>query len=282
MFTRGLPDSCRRSITLTAPMTRTCPRCQAAKKLSPFAKDPLDQLDYPSRVLRSGSTSIAHLLRQRPPSCRSGRVDLQVAARHTVECVDLDAPPRTTPSTKPFMRRIAVPAVDRSLATATMAFVCLCPAPHAPRRRRREAGRRTHPAGAVRPRPPRLAGKHQLKLGQRTRPRRQDIPFWSLHRGPQPGLNTTFRQTLGQRRNSIYVGTGNNYSVPQAVGTCFANNRNNPYSNASNDYFNSVVSLDLTTGAVKWATPTLYYDVSNDACGSPSGQGACPSPEGPD
>ena len=83
-------------------------------------------------------------------------------------------------------------------------------------------------------------------------------------------------------RNSIYVGTGNNYSVPQAVETCFANNQNNPYCNGSNDYFDSVVSLDLTTGAIKWATPTLYYDVSNDACGSPSGQGACPSPEGPD
>ena len=84
-------------------------------------------------------------------------------------------------------------------------------------------------------------------------------------------------------RNSVYVGTGNNYSVPQAVKTCFANNPNNPDCNASDDYFDSVVALDLTTGAIKWATPTMYYDVSNDTCAnSPSGQGNCPSPQGPD
>ena len=65
-------------------------------------------------------------------------------------------------------------------------------------------------------------------------------------------------------RNSIYVGTGNNYSVPQAVKTCFANNQNNPYCNASNDYFDSVVALDLTTGQIKWATHAWYYDVSTD------------------
>ena len=70
------------------------------------------------------------------------------------------------------------------------------------------------------------------------------------------------------------MGTGNNYSVPQAVKTCFANNQNNPDCNASNDYFDSVVSLDLTTGAIKWATPTLYYDVSTTACDDyPPGHG---------
>jgi polyvinyl alcohol dehydrogenase (cytochrome) len=84
-------------------------------------------------------------------------------------------------------------------------------------------------------------------------------------------------------RNSIYVGTGNNYSVPQAVATCFANNQNNPYCAASNDYFDSVVALDLTTGAVKWATPTWYYDAWNVTCNQVGpGVGNCPSPEGPD
>ena len=62
------------------------------------------------------------------------------------------------------------------------------------------------------------------------------------------------------------MGAGNNYSVPQAVKTCFANNQNNPYCAASNDYFNSVVSLDLTTGRIKWATPALNYDASTTAC----------------
>ncbi len=83
-------------------------------------------------------------------------------------------------------------------------------------------------------------------------------------------------------RNSIYVGTGNNYSAPQAVKTCFANNQNNPNCAASNDYFDSVVALDLTTGQIKWATRAWYYDVSTAACNYyPAGSGNCPSPEGP-
>jgi polyvinyl alcohol dehydrogenase (cytochrome) len=67
-------------------------------------------------------------------------------------------------------------------------------------------------------------------------------------------------------RNSVYVGTGNNFSVPQMVETCFANNQNNPNCAASDDYFDSVVALDLTTGQVKWATPALYYDAWNVSC----------------
>ena len=67
-------------------------------------------------------------------------------------------------------------------------------------------------------------------------------------------------------RNSVYVGTGNNYSVPQAVKTCFANNQNNPNCNASDDYFDSVVALDLATGKIKWATRTFNYDASTTAC----------------
>ena len=84
-------------------------------------------------------------------------------------------------------------------------------------------------------------------------------------------------------RNLIYVGTGNNFTVPQVVETCFANNQNNPNCAASNDYFDFIVALDLATGRIKWATHTLYYDVSNDTCrNEPAGVGGCPSPLGPD
>ena len=38
---------------------------------------------------------------------------------------------------------------------------------------------------------------------------------------------------------------GNNFSVPKAVKTCFANNQNDPDCAASEDYFDSVISLDL-------------------------------------
>ena len=85
-------------------------------------------------------------------------------------------------------------------------------------------------------------------------------------------------------RNYVYVGTGNNFSVPQIVETCFFNNSSNPSCAASNDYFDSVVALDLTRGEVKWATFASYYDVWNTSCagGGAPGVGNCPSPEGLD
>jgi polyvinyl alcohol dehydrogenase (cytochrome) len=84
-------------------------------------------------------------------------------------------------------------------------------------------------------------------------------------------------------RSSIYVGTGNNFSVPGYVKTCFQNNQNNPLCADSNDLFDSVLALDLTTGAIKWATRGWNYDDWNVACiFNPAGTGNCPSPEGPD
>ena len=84
-------------------------------------------------------------------------------------------------------------------------------------------------------------------------------------------------------RNSVYVGVGNNFSVPQAVEACFANNQNDPDCAASNDYFNSDVALDLTTGQVKWSARGLNYDAWNIACvKDAAGVGNCPSPKGPD
>jgi polyvinyl alcohol dehydrogenase (cytochrome) len=84
-------------------------------------------------------------------------------------------------------------------------------------------------------------------------------------------------------RNSVYVGTGNNFSVPQSVKDCFANNMNNPNCTASNDYFDAVIALDLKTGAIKWANRAMYYDTWNVSCiFAPAGAGNCPKPEGPD
>jgi polyvinyl alcohol dehydrogenase (cytochrome) len=95
------------------------------------------------------------------------------------------------------------------------------------------------------------------------------------------------------KRNSLYVGTGNNYSVPTSVQACFAANNNNPNCTDPADYFDSVVALDLDTGAIKWAKRGLYYDAWNVSCietiGPPPdftigpGPGPnCPTPAGPD
>jgi len=69
--------------------------------------------------------------------------------------------------------------------------------------------------------------------------------------------------TIDPRTNSIYVVTGDSYSEPAA-----------PTSDA-------VLSLDMATGAIKWANQFLAGDAWNLACGS-AVPANCPANEGPD
>ena len=78
------------------------------------------------------------------------------------------------------------------------------------------------------------------------------------------------------KRNALYVGTGNNYSVPPAVETCFTNNPNNKFCTDSFDYFDAVVALDLKTGAIKWANRAMAYDAWNVNCIISKPTGAVP------
>jgi polyvinyl alcohol dehydrogenase (cytochrome) len=89
------------------------------------------------------------------------------------------------------------------------------------------------------------------------------------------------------KRGSIYVGTGNNYWTPQDVQTCITNAKANhqPDSvcngvdNYAQDYFDSIMALDLNTGAIKWTTRVQGYDDGNGGCPNlPS----CPDPNGTD
>jgi polyvinyl alcohol dehydrogenase (cytochrome) len=96
---------------------------------------------------------------------------------------------------------------------------------------------------------------------------------------------------IDTKRNAVYVGTGNNYSVPIAVETCFAANNNNPNCTDPADYFDSVVALDLDTGKIKWAKRAMFYDAWNVSCietitppatFGPGPGPNCPVPAGPD
>jgi polyvinyl alcohol dehydrogenase (cytochrome) len=96
---------------------------------------------------------------------------------------------------------------------------------------------------------------------------------------------------IDPKRNSVYVGTGNNYSVPITVESCFAQNNNNPNCTDPKDFFDSIVALDLDTGKIKWAHRAMFYDAWNVNCieiiTPPStiapGPGPnCPVPPGPD
>ncbi len=87
-------------------------------------------------------------------------------------------------------------------------------------------------------------------------------------------------------RDSLYIGTGNNYTVPATVLACEqqAIAANNPQANctAPDDHFDTAMALDLTTGAIKWATGLESYDAWTVACLFPPPGVNCPAPHGPD
>jgi polyvinyl alcohol dehydrogenase (cytochrome) len=59
-------------------------------------------------------------------------------------------------------------------------------------------------------------------------------------------------------RGLLYVGTGNNYSVPPGV--CMAPGQTGCTAPAANDYVDSILALNLYTGSVAWADRTTLSD----------------------
>jgi polyvinyl alcohol dehydrogenase (cytochrome) len=91
---------------------------------------------------------------------------------------------------------------------------------------------------------------------------------------------------IDTKRNSVYITTGNNYWAPDSVRDCITAAGNDPTAQAAcepqgnGNYVDAVLSLDLTTGAIKWANKVQGYDAWTTACiGFPT---ACPTPTGPD
>jgi polyvinyl alcohol dehydrogenase (cytochrome) len=83
------------------------------------------------------------------------------------------------------------------------------------------------------------------------------------------------------KRNQLYVGVGNNYSVPIKDELCVQNSKNGGANcDDANDHFDSMLALDLQTGAVKWSARAWPYDAWNVAC--ITGGINCPTPHGPD
>jgi len=91
---------------------------------------------------------------------------------------------------------------------------------------------------------------------------------------------------INPKRGSLFIGTGNNYTVPPDVEQCqqqaISNGTNDTDCTAPNDFFETVLAMDLTTGAIKWARRLSGYDAWNVACVVPPARVNCPSPSGPD
>ena len=89
------------------------------------------------------------------------------------------------------------------------------------------------------------------------------------------------------KRGSVYIATGNNYDVPDDVLSCVTDAGDDADAIRAclpgDDLFDSVVSLDMQTGAVKWATRALPFDAWTVDCLPFLGDGTdCPDPSGPD
>jgi len=79
---------------------------------------------------------------------------------------------------------------------------------------------------------------------------------------------------------TLFINTGNNYTVPASVEQCAAQNQGDVNCMAPDDHFDAGMALDPRTGAIKWAHTLWGYDAWTVAC--KTGGTNCPSPAGPD
>ena len=94
---------------------------------------------------------------------------------------------------------------------------------------------------------------------------------------------------VDRAHNLVYMATGNNYMVPDSVLSCINGGGSPPACMSADNHFNSIVAMDLTTGAIKWVGRGMPYDAWNVGCGlnipgvfvvPPNDN--CPNPKGPD
>ena len=84
--------------------------------------------------------------------------------------------------------------------------------------------------------------------------------------------------------NTVYVTTGNNYSVPDDVKQCQLDGGTATECLSPADHIDAIMALDMTTGAIKWATGVQGFDDWIVSCipGIPGSQPNCPTDPGPD
>lgn len=92
---------------------------------------------------------------------------------------------------------------------------------------------------------------------------------------------------IDSARNQLYIATGNNYSVPSTLLQCMEDNPGQAEACVDpNNHFDSIMALDLETGAIKWVTRALPLDAWNVSCGIPfifeDVTVNCPENPGPD
>jgi polyvinyl alcohol dehydrogenase (cytochrome) len=87
---------------------------------------------------------------------------------------------------------------------------------------------------------------------------------------------------IDPKRGVLFIGTGNNYTVPADVVAC---QNATPTANctAPDDFFDAALALDLKTGQIRWSKKLQGFDTWTVACITSSGSNPnCPVPSSPD
>ena len=92
---------------------------------------------------------------------------------------------------------------------------------------------------------------------------------------------------IDAKRGQLYIATGNNYDAPQETLDCVAAAAGDPRAQQAclpaDDHFDSILALDLKTGAIRWVRRALGFDAWTVDCIPFLGEGVnCPEPAGPD
>jgi polyvinyl alcohol dehydrogenase (cytochrome) len=114
--------------------------------------------------------------------------------------------------------------------------------------------------------------------------------LWKTYMTPEgsPGVAVWGSSpAIDMKRGSVYIATGNNYDMPDDILACVKAQEGNPAGQAAcvppDDHFDSILALDMRTGAIKWATRALPFDAWTVDCIPLVGDGSnCPEPAGPD
>jgi len=87
-------------------------------------------------------------------------------------------------------------------------------------------------------------------------------------------------------RGLVFVGTGQNYTVPDTVRPCVSAARAAGRPDAecadADDHIDSILAIELATGRLAWAKQVLPFDPWHMGCVLTPGWYSCPAPFGPD
>ena len=72
---------------------------------------------------------------------------------------------------------------------------------------------------------------------------------------------------VDSERKLMFMATGNNYMVPHSVLQCLAGGGSGASCMSPDNHFDSIIALDLRTGAIKWGARGLPSDIWSVACG---------------